>query len=445
MLSVTKIIIGVTLLGAISCSESRLFTSGFNNEVNLKALTSEQTFPQMPCATVAPQLYKLFGFYTLQMKTPYKYAIGSREVTFNMCANLESFPAECSPEAQYGYILDVSEAELGKKVCTPLFISGQDSFKFVADADDEYNVNFVNFYTSLNKDAHAKDKAVITQFRLICDEKNTQKQPVVSFKTGSDGKEYLDVEFKVSSACGEDAERYLILFENFRVFGIIFIIVSLPLIFFGLKFIKASLATVGAILGIILTAFITSNFTNFMAFEVKQWSMFGGAALLIAVLAGLLCYFFTDIAVFVAGAFLGYLGGKQLVYIYIGVSNSTLPDQTVGIVIGVCIAIGFIVAVKLRKHIIILATSFGGAQLLAFGIGTVARNYPDYKIMVEQIKNKQFENVAVLNWVYIVTSFLVFVVGAIHQYKNYMNKEEEEEEMGDYGKANGFDSNAGYY
>lgn len=446
MQTIHRITLAITILALTASAQSRLFTSGFNNEENLKALSDEQTFPQMPCATVAPQVYKLFSFYTLQAKTSYTAKIGLKEITFNMCTNPQSFPPECSPEAQYGYILEDSPTEVGKKICSPLFISGQDTFKFVVDADEEHDVNYVHFETQLNAKVHAKDNAVPSKFRLICDEKNSQKAPVVSFKTGTDGKQYLDVEFRISAACGEDAERYLILFENFRIFGIIFIVVSLPLIFFGLKFIKASLATVGAIFGIILTAFITSNFTNFMAFGVQQWSMFAAGAITAAVLTGLLCYFFTDVAVFFAGALLGYLGGKQLVYIYVGTTSNSLSDQVVGIVLGVCITIGFLLAVKLRKHIIILATSFGGAQLLAFGIGTVARNYPDYKIMVEQIKNKEFENVAVLNWVYIVTSLLVFVVGAHHQYRNYMNKAEEEEEMmGDYGKANGYDSSAGYY
>lgn len=441
MLSSTKIIALTTILLA-SSTQARLFDA----PANLKYTSDVQKFPQMPCATIDPHVYKLFGFYTLQTKTDYENTIGGKKVVFNMCTNPKTFPPSCPANAQYGYVLETVE---GTETCTPLFISGKGDFEFKINADDtdKHNVKNVEFSTTWQKDM--ADTGLVTKFNLICDKDNKGKIPTVTFVTPEgQTKQQLSIQFSVAAACGEDAQRIIILFENFKILSIIFIIIALPLIFFGLKFIKASLATIGAIVGILFTAYIASNFTNFMAYSTGNWFTFGGIALIVAIIFALLCYHFTNIAVFVAGAQLGYFGGKQLVHLYAGIAKNSAPsDMATGIVIGICICIGFLLAVKLRKHVIILATSFGGAQLLSFGIGTLAGNYPDYKIMAEQIKNDDYKNVGTVNWIYFFATLVIFIIGAHHQYKNYMKKDGDGE-VGDYGKAkeDGFNSgDAEYY
>lgn len=442
----TNAISHAMMLLLVSAASARLFST----PANLKYTSSVIEFPQMPCAAIDPKVYKLFGFYTLQESDGYTKTVDGKKVVFNMCTNPKTIDPACPSNTQYGYILEDGPDQ--KKKCTPLFISGKGMFDFqvFADDTDDHNVKNVEFKTKWNEDKEQKEERIITNFNFVCDKKNTGRQPTVTFVTPKgETKAQLQIDFSVAAACGEDAQKFIILFENFKILGVLYVLVSLPLIFFGLKFIKASLATVGAIVGLTITAYFTSNFTNFMAFNTTDWLIFSGVAIIAAVVFGIICYQFTNVAVFIAGGQLGYFGGKQLIHIYAGVAKNAPSDMAVGIVIGICICIGFLLAVKFRKHIIILATSFGGAQLLAFGIGTLAGNFPDYKIIAMQIKNNDYKNVGTTNWIYFGATLLVFIIGAHHQYRNYMKKEDAEQggEVGDYGKANeGFDSGeAGYY
>jgi hypothetical protein len=161
-------------------------------------------------------------------------------------------------------------------------------------------------------------------------------------------------------------------------------LLSIPLIFLGLKFIKKSLATIGFIVGIVVVCIFTVSFSNFMAWETKNWIIFIISALTIAILLAVLCYNSPSLAIIVGGAAVGYFGSQQLILLIQNLSNGSLSNSTRMIVIGVCIVIGLIIGWKLKNICIILATSLTGSYLFVFSLGSIIGNYPDMNLVKEQ-------------------------------------------------------------
>lgn len=161
------------------------------------------------------------------------------------------------------------------------------------------------------------------------------------------------------------------------------LLLSIPLIFFGLKFIKASLATIGFIAGTVVVCIFTVAFSNFMAWETKQWIIFGAIALAIAALLATLCYNSPSLAIIIGGAAVGYFGSQQLILLIENLTNGALTSTVRIVVIAVCIVVGLIIGWKLKNLCIILATSLTGSYLFVFSLGSIIGNYPDMNLVKE--------------------------------------------------------------
>jgi len=204
-------------------------------------------------------------------------------------------------------------------------------------------------------------------------------------------------------------------------------ILSLPLVFFGLKFIKKSLATIGFIAGLVVVCYFTTIFSNFMTWETQQWVIFALIALAIASLVAILCYNSPSLAIIIGGAALGYFGGQQLILLINNLGQTDLTDTWKITVVAVCIIIGLIIGWKLKKICIILATSLTGSYLFMFSLGSLIGNYPDMSLVKQQIKQQDFSDVSVMAWVYLGGTLLLFIIGASFQYKKYINADQKDE------------------
>lgn len=149
-----------------------------------------------------------------------------------------------------------------------------------------------------------------TIWKIQCVEAGASTDPTVSY---DDESKFLTIAFGDPSACGQDLSKFILFFKQKYVLPALLMILSLPLVFFGLKFIKKSLATIGFIAGLVAVCYFTTMFSNFMTWETQQWIIFSLIALGISILVAILCYNSPSLAIIVGGAALGYFGGQQLI------------------------------------------------------------------------------------------------------------------------------------
>ena len=78
------------------------------------------------------------------------------------------------------------------------------------------------------------------------------------------------------------------------------------------------------------------------------------------------------------------------------------PTQLYYVTLILCSLICGIIALCILKVALILGTAFFGGYLMARGIGNVLGHYPDEALIIELIKNREFEQLAKFQdyWVY---------------------------------------------
>jgi hypothetical protein len=416
----------------------------------------EKSNKAMLCAFANQENYKLFQFVDMNQ---YHYHQQTEDkkmtVAFTMCSTPNPDKSvKCSNidlEAKNAFVNGyVYGQEDGKTMCYPIYrldSALKNSFDVTITTDDaskKHNIKQVQMVAKSNEGSKAPF-AMTTTINLICDPKAKGKPtPTFKFTSATDQSgPALVITMTTARACGLDMQKVIIFAKNYKVIPILFILVAIPLIFFGLKFIKASLATVGSITSLLAVAYVASNLFDFMAWKPPQWIIFSLVALVLTVLVGWVCYQSPNIAVMVGGVLLGYLGGVKLIQLYSTFAKVSPSGMAIGMSAGIFMVLGMILAWKIKNHAVILTTSFGGAQLLAFGIGTLIGNYPDFKVVAEQIKDGK-TNIGAVNWAYIGGSFLIFIIGAVHQYKKYMKKANEEDENDNVFAKESMDMNDGY-
>eukprot|EP00178_Gracilaria_changii_P006815 TRINITY_DN22168_c0_g1_i1.p1 TRINITY_DN22168_c0_g1~~TRINITY_DN22168_c0_g1_i1.p1 ORF type:complete len:439 (-),score=66.79 TRINITY_DN22168_c0_g1_i1:39-1226(-) len=395
----------------------------------------------MPCATVTPSIYKAFQFYSLQDSSTsgrsatlesYK-TFGQAKLQWNMCTSVD-VPEGCDIKGQttpYGVL---TYTDNGKKVCQALYkFEEGNTFDFTVKYKDNKDTDIVGIQMV------TKGKnSFTTTWDITCGDKTP-------FVYSSDENGNLKISFSDKSACGEDLQKFVIFFQENKIFSILFILVGLPLVFCGLKFFKRSLATLGFLSGAIIVSWITTLTTNFMAFDTKGWIIFGAVALVVAIICAIICYNSPTLSVIAGGAALGYFGAQQLFVLYASVKKDQLPDVWMGVVYAICVGLGVLLGYKLRKFCTILATAMTGSYLFFFGIGSLAKNYPDLSLLEHQIKSKDYKNVDMFAWLYLGGTLLLFLIGSVYQHKKYSKKDEDADDT--YAKDNGYEENlgGGYY
>ena len=401
----------------------------------------------MKCAWIDRDTFRFFSFYNLQAKNGYTASQPldgqDANINFNMCTTDRAAVDQsgCAKDTLFGFVKYDNK-------CYPVGDLDVNIWTFDVvlkeDNKSEKSVDYVKMQ-SLPKNTTVT-QSLATTIVIKCDTNATgTEKPTFSFTNAANGTFALGVNFVSASACGtQSVNKLFLLFNSYKVFPVLFLIVSIPLIFFGLKFIKISLATVGFIVGLIVVSFITSIFANFLNFGVGAWIGFTAGALIVAVILAYLCYQSPNIAVLIAGSAFGYFVGSKLIELGATTFQLELEPMVNGIIIGVCIVLGFILAWKVKKHTIILCTSFGGSQLLVLGLGILLKNYPDYNTISYLIRTKQYHLISTWTWIYLIGSIVVFIAGATVQFKHYTHPDEHDSDDTDFVEPKS-GPEAGYY
>lgn len=204
-----------------------------------------------------------------------------------------------------------------------------------------------------------------------------------------------------------------------------FLLIAIPLAFFGLKFIKVSLSVIGFVSGALLTSLVSASLFNFSNWSTNQWIIFSLVCLTVSSLVALLAYHSPSISIMIGAGALGYFGGIQLIMIASNLFHTVIEEMYKGGILVLCILFGIYLGCKLKKAIIILTTSTAGSFLLLFGIGNLLGNYPDFDLVGRQIINKSSNKL--IPWIYIVGTLVLIVISASFQFVRYSKKNEEPE------------------
>jgi hypothetical protein len=419
-------------------------------EADSKELTYSYNRIDMPCATFVSSIYKAFSFYGLQHYDGDSAIIanypGAKEgttttVNWNMCgvANMSATLCPKSADVRYGYL--AYTAEDGSKVCTPLFnVEDKNEFKNVVtykknnDADfsvTKYEMNFANHGPKSKKDI------LKTKISITCSVEDERKYIAKADANGN-----IEISFKDSSACGADMNKVILFFKKSSIIAIIFLVVSLPLLFCGLKFIKTSLATIGFLSALIFISYFTAQNFNFMLWNTKPWILFAIVCLITGTLVSVICYNSPSAAIISGGAALGYMGAQQLIMLFATVTHKDLSQVYCGAIFAICILLGVALGWKLKKICIILATSLTGAFLFTFGLGSLLKNYPNIGIIEQNVKKQEFKKVQALAWVYLGLTLGLFLIGTFYQKHKYGKKEEKEGD--DYNQQDTYEQSSDF-
>lgn len=220
-------------------------------------------------------------------------------------------------------------------------------------------------------------------------------------------------------------------------------LVSLPLVFFGLKFIKVSMSVLGFLAGTVITSLIASVAFNFMAWATMEWVYFALVCIAVASIVAAITYHSPSMAIVVGAGALGYFGGLQLIAIASKLIGSSVEDIYKGAALAVCVMIAAYIGYKLKKAITILATSCAGSYLFFFGIGSFLGNYPDIDFINRKITNKSSQSY--IPWIYIGGTLLLFIIGASFQFSKYSKKSEDKSDAYNQDSNMKSDDYTGYY
>jgi hypothetical protein len=205
-----------------------------------------------------------------------------------------------------------------------------------------------------------------------------------------------------------------------------FLLISIPLAFFGLRFIKVSLSVIGFVAGAIFTSLISASFFNFSNWATSQWMIFSLVCLAVSTLVALIAYHSPSISILIGAGLLGYFGGVQLIMIASNLLKVVIGEIYKGGILLLCILFGVYLGCKMKKTIIILTTSTAGSFLLLFGIGNLLGNYPDFDLVGRAIINKSSNKF--IPWIYIIGTIVLIIISASFQFVRYSKKKEEDPE-----------------
>jgi hypothetical protein len=186
----------------------------------------------------------------------------------------------------------------------------------------------------------------------------------------------------------------------------------------GYKLFRAALFVVGFVAGGVGLAIAAEHvFENETWVVTASWVAFGVGGLF----AGCLVISMYTTSIFVAGAAAGVL---LAIMINTSVGYKIYPSHPNVVLIVLAVAIGLIggvLALKLEKPVLVVATSLVGAGMLVWGIGYFAGDFPspsDLKQFAEQDANGDWVyDIPTAWWAYVAGILVLFVFGMFVQFR----------------------------
>lgn len=234
--------------------------------------------------------------------------------------------------------------------------------------------------------------------------------------------------FKFDEAgCGRDFSGILkFLEENPWIFAIVCIVAGFFLVFFGFKFLRWALAVVGGLVGFVFTLGLILWFWNYKGASSAEIFFVLAISLLVGLISAYVFYSFTEIGVFCAGGFLGFLLANLAITLIEGFFNVTLAGWIVWTIIIVFVVCFILLGKYLHDFCVILATSTSGSYLLVRGVGTVAGEFPDSDSLITKLSKKELANFPWQWWAYIGAMVGLLLIGLLIQFKQRKNKKKYE-------------------
>lgn len=187
---------------------------------------------------------------------------------------------------------------------------------------------------------------------------------------------------------------------------------------FGYRYFRSTMVVCAFLIGgVFVSGVIEAAWSNRNSITLATWISFFIGGLLCGALV--LCLY--KIGVFLVGAFAGVQLAAVLNSSFgykISASNPTLVFIVLAIVLGI---VGGIITCWAERIILILFTSFVGSQLLVWGIGYFAGNYPnptDLKSMGRKTVDGQWTyDIPHAWWAYVAAMIVLFLLGAYIQFR----------------------------
>ncbi|DBA02683.1 TPA: hypothetical protein N0F65_010508 [Lagenidium giganteum] len=188
--------------------------------------------------------------------------------------------------------------------------------------------------------------------------------------------------------------------------------------FFGYRLLRPTMFLCGFLLGgVIVTSVIEYLFKSKSWFHMAMWIGFVVGGLIVGTMIVVMYNMGIFLVGAAAGVFLGYSLNTSIAH-KIMPSQPSLSLLIFALVLGL---LGGILAVKLEKPVVIVATSFVGAELAVWGIGYFGKNYPDATSLDTFRKRDDSGNytydIPGAWWAYLGGIIALFVLGMFMQFK----------------------------
>lgn len=196
------------------------------------------------------------------------------------------------------------------------------------------------------------------------------------------------------------------------------ILVGAAVCFFGYRLLRPAIFVCGFLAGGLLVALIIEySFAAMSWVALASWIGF----LVAGAISGCVVLMMYHVGLFVIGALAGALLAFTLNTSFMYRLYPSQPDVMLVILIVVLAVVGGALAWKVEKPVIILATSFIGADAVVWGIGYFAGKYPsgaDLKRFRYRDGNGAWVyNIPTAWWLYLAALVLLFVIGVYWQFR----------------------------
>jgi hypothetical protein len=430
----------------LATTEIYAFSASENISVN-------QTTTGIPCAGYETESASFFLFnrnfsaaQKLAFEIPnikYEGEVWNATAVVNFCSDFESIDEDCSEMGKNnatGYLKLRNNKSTGVK-CLPLSNPTQPANTWKLSSFISSEGETTKGYVIEQKDNNKAVAPIKPILRLVCS-KNDDQSGSGSYDENS---QTLTLSFAKSNFCGFQSGKYIALLTNSMFFPILMLPIAIFLIFFGFKFVKWILFSMGFLIAIILSGIIIAGLILFSTkVSALVWVFIALGVLLFGLCIGWIFSKFTRLYLIFAGGFLGLACGNK-VFEFLALGTSVSSDSVELIVLILCIIIGVWFGYYIHDHVLILATAFGGSQLFCLALGTLLKNYPDVDNIshlndLGNLGNEEKKKLIIKFVVWTLIGLAIGITGAYVQYKKraeLRNSGESVPEDGQYLRYNG--------
>lgn len=431
----------------IVASKISAFSASENLAVN-------QTRTGIPCAGYEKESASFFLFnknFTAAQKLFYelpniKYEGEDWNATavVNLCSDFEGLDDDCTEMGKNnatGYLKLRNNKSVTVR-CLPLSNPTQPANNWLLSSFiQEDGATTSKGFVIEQKDNNKSVVPIKPIFRLICSKSDEQS----GTGTYDEQKQTLTLNFAKTSFCGYQSGKYIALLTNSKFLPIIMLPIAIFLIFFGFKFVKWILFSMGFLIAIILSGIVIAGLILFSTkVSALAWVLIALGVFLFGLCIGWIFSKLTRLYLVFAGGFLGFAVGNKI-FEFIALSTGISSNIAELIVIILCIIIGVWFGYYIHDHVLILATAFGGSQLFCLALGTLLKNYPDVDNITHlndlgKLGEEEKKSLIIKFIVWTLVGMILGVVGAFVQYKKRAELRHSGEtvpEDGEYLKYNG--------